>query len=111
MVSDIELLANQDTYITKGEDLPLIDGYGNAQQSVALSTLDITELFIGNRVTHELLNKLKGDVRSALQRNPNVDQVESVNVLSIDEDTDTVTVSVTIDGGNTFNINLSSSFS
>lgn len=110
MTSDIELLANQDTYIDTLNDLPLISGHDNAQQSVALSTLDTTELFIGNRPTHKLYNKLKGDVRDALQQDPNVSSVNSVTITNIDEENDTVDIAISLVGDSSFSITLQSQY-
>lgn len=101
-IIDIEVFSDQDTRLDETGDLPLITGVPNIKQSLALDVLNETESRIAQRITNSTVNGLQGDIQTALQNDPQVDTIESIEVLSTNEQTNEIEIGVTVNGDVTF---------
>jgi 2-polyprenyl-6-methoxyphenol hydroxylase-like FAD-dependent oxidoreductase len=96
MVRDIGIDQNRDVYLDDGNDLGLVSGNAQLEQSVAIDVLDETRRFIGSTVTAQTIGLLEQRIGEGLADDPQVATIRDVSVEEFDKRDNSVTVSVSV---------------
>lgn len=104
--TDLAVTEDLDLYIDGSNDLATISGLGQLQQSVALDVLDVTREFVGGRLTGRNVGLLEERVQRSLERDEQLSQVKTVNVVEYDRSDESVTMEVLVIDDEDFEITL-----
>lgn len=88
-------------------DLAVIGGKPNLEQSVAILVMDATRQFIGSRVTGSSVGLLEARVREALNDDPQLSKVLSVEVDEFDRSQNKVIMTARTEENETFQFGVS----
>lgn len=105
--TDILLTEDMDIRLDAANDLATISGIQQLEQSVALDVLDVLQQFVGNRLTGQNVGLLEEQVTSALQRDEQLSEVQTVNVRTYNEESGVVEAEVHVVGDDNFTLELS----
>lgn len=105
-LTDIAIDEHRDIYIDGANDLATISGKPNLEQSIALSTLDVTRRYIGRKVTAEDLGLLEERVREYLEQDPHIGSIVSVETETFNRDSGIVTMRVELTESESFTVEL-----
>lgn len=92
--TDLDLNSDKDIHLNGANDLALTSGVAQLEQSVAIDVMDVLDDFIGGRVTGTNIGLLEERVRQALNDDPQLDEVRSVEIVEYDRRTDEVMMEV-----------------
>lgn len=104
--TDVDLNTDKDIHLDGANDLALTSGIEQLQQSVAIDVFDELQNFIGGRLTGETLGLLEERVRQALDDDPQLSTVRSVDILEYNRGTQSVTISIEVIDDEDFTIEL-----
>lgn len=97
---------DRNIFLDDTNDLATIGGVANLEQSVAIAVMNATRQFIGDKLTGSSVGLLEEKVRQALQRDPQIERVVSVEMTEFDRSQDKVTMDVTTIEDETFQIGV-----
>lgn len=103
---DIALNEDGDVYLDDVNDLALVSGRAQLQQSIAIDVLDVTEQFVGRRVTAQSVGLLEQRILEALEEDPQVGTIREVTVEEFDRRNNSVTAQVTLLENENFTIEV-----
>jgi hypothetical protein len=92
--TDLDLNSEKDIHLDTTGDLTLTSGIEQLQQSVAIDVMDELDEFIGGRVTGKNIGLLEERLRQALNDDPQLSDVQNVNVEEYNRRTNTLTVTI-----------------
>jgi hypothetical protein len=104
--TDLDLNGDKDVHLDAGNDLALIGGLGQLQQSVAINVMDVTQQFIARPLTGSTVGKLEEKIRQAVANDPQAEDPTSVDVTTYDRTRQAVVATVTTDADETFEIEV-----
>lgn len=105
---DIAIGTDQDIFLDDTNDLALVSGDAQLEQSIAIDVLDVTEQFVGSSITAQSIGLLEQRIREALNDDPQVGTVRDVNVSEYDKRTNSITAEVSLSEDEDFTIEVSS---
>jgi hypothetical protein len=106
MPTDIELSQDKDVFLDDGNDLALVSGQTQLQQSVAIDVFDELQDFVGGRLTGQRIGLLEERIRNGLNDDPQVGEVVQVNVTEYNRSTSTVDIEVQVADDEDFELTL-----
>lgn len=106
-LTDIHLNSDRDIHLDDANDLALVSGRSNLEQSVAIAVGDAIEQFIGGNMDGTTVAVLEERVRQALEDDPQVESVQSVSVEQFDKRTNSISLDVTVEENENFSIEVS----
>lgn len=98
MPTDLELNKNDDVFTDDTNDLSLISGRGNLEQSIRINAGDAISRFIGTKVTGQKIGLMEQRLTEALEDDPQVTNVENVTIEEVNRQSNSIKISATIDG-------------
>lgn len=104
---DIAIDESRDVFLDDTNDLALVSGSEQLEQSIAIDVLDETQLLVGSRISAQSLGLLEQRIKEALNEDPQVGTVRNVSVSKFDKRDDTVTVNVSLSENDDFTIDVS----
>jgi len=104
---DIAIGTDQDIFLDDTNDLALVSGDAQLEQSIAIDVLDVTEQFVGSAITAQSIGLLEQRIREALNDDPQVGTVRDVNVSEYDKRTRAITADVSLSEDEDFTIEVS----
>jgi hypothetical protein len=104
---DIALNDDADVFLDDANDLALVAGDAQLEQSIAIDVLDVTQQFVGDRISAQTIGLLEQRIREGLEEDPQVGIIRDVSVESFDKRDRTVTVDVSLAENPNFTIELS----
>lgn len=105
-LQDIEVTEDKDVRVDSSNDLALVSGADNLEQSVALSVLDVTSELVGEGLRGEQLAILEQRVEQALRGDPHVGSIQRIRVERFDAESGTVTIEATVRDNDDFTVDL-----
>ncbi|AGF91206.1 hypothetical protein HAPG_00020 [Halorubrum phage GNf2] len=105
--TDLRLNQDKDIAINGANDLALVSGVSQLEQSVALDVLDELEDFIGSRVTGTRVGRLEERIQTALSNDSQVQTVTNVSVEEFNRQTETVRIDVSLLRDDDFTLEVS----
>lgn len=105
--TDLELDETKDIRLDASNDLSLVSGEQQLQQSVAIDVMDEVRGLLSRGLTGKGIGLLEERVRSGLEQDPQVGAVRSVSVESFDRASASVQIDVTLVRNEDFTLNLS----
>lgn len=103
---DIAIDANRDIFLDDTNDLALVSGDAQLEQSVAIDVLDETQTFIGGKLTSQNVSLLEERMREALDDDPQIGDVISVTIDEYDRRNNSITASVRVTENDDFTITV-----
>jgi len=94
--TDIRLGEDKDIVINDANDIGLVSGVQQLEQSVAIDVLDEIERFLGSAVTGTRVGKIEERIQTALQNDEQVGTVTNVSVEEFDRRDGSLNVSVSL---------------
>lgn len=94
MVSDIRLDSGMDVEINAGNDIGLVSGHEQLEQSLGTDVMDEIQNLIGGRVDGHNVGLLEERMRQALNDDPQVGDIAYVNVEEFDRRTASISAEV-----------------
>lgn len=104
---DIALNEDADVYLDDVNDLALVSGNDQLQQSIAIDVLDVTQQFVGSKISAQSVGLLEQRILEALNEDPQVGTIRNVSVEEFDRRNNSVTVQVTLLENEDFTIEVS----
>ena len=92
--TDFDLNSDKDIHLDGANDIALVSGVSQLEQSVAIDVMDEIQEFIGGRVTGKNVGLLEERLRQGLNDDPQLDRVVSVNVVEYDRRDDSLSVDI-----------------
>ncbi len=105
-LTDLSVNEDRDIYLDGSNDLATTSGVDNLHQSIALSTLDITENFISTGVSAEDLAYLETRVEQYLANDPQVGTVLSVRTESVNRQSGEINMRVYLTENTDFEVTV-----
>lgn len=93
---DIAINEDKEVYLDDVNDLAIVSGDDQLEQSIAIDVMDVTQRFAGRRVTAQSIGLLEQRILEALEEDPQVGTIRMVSVEEFDKRNDTVTVAVSL---------------
>lgn len=106
-LTDVAINENKEVEVDATNDLRTVSGEANLRQSVALDVMDVTQSFLGDRMTPTSVNNLRSAIRQSLASDPQIDSVTAVKITDVDSQTNTVTVEIRAEPDHDFELDLS----
>jgi len=106
-LTDLSLNEYKDIHLNDANDLAVVTGQDQLEQSTAIDVLDVLTDFVGSNVSGEQIGQLETAIQSALEDDPQVTSVQNVSVSTFNTDTGEVAVDVSVLGDNDFTLSLS----
>lgn len=94
--TDLELNETKDIQLDASNDLALVSGKSQLQQSVAIDVIDELQDLISGRLTGKNIGILEERIRNSLDEDPQVGDVRTVTIQSFDRQTGSVEIDVTL---------------
>lgn len=104
--TDLDLNGDKDIHLSGANDLALVSGVHQLEQSVAIDVMDELEAFVGGRVTGKNLGLLEERLRQALNDDPQLDEVRLVNVEEYDRGAQSITAEIITTQNDNFTIQV-----
>lgn len=92
--TDLQINSDLDLFIDGSNDLALISGKRQLEQSVALDVMSETGRAIGGKMTGENIGTLENRIRQSLKEDEQVGNVKAVNIDRYDRRDNTIQVDV-----------------
>lgn len=105
--TDLELTADKDIHLDQANDLAVVSGVKQLEQSVAMDVLDVTQRFVGRALTGENVGLLEARVEESLAADEQVGDVQTVTVTEYDRRTNSITMDVVCTEDQDFTIQIS----
>lgn len=105
--TDLDLDESKDIHLDSANDLELTSGVAQIEQSVGIDVMDELEAFIGGRVTGKNVGLLEERVRGALNDDPQLSEVLTVDITQYDRRTDSVEMVIKVVDDDNFTIEVS----
>jgi hypothetical protein len=105
--TDLDLNSDKDIHIDGSNDLATVSGIEQLEQSVAIDVMDEVQEFIGGRVTGKNLGLLEERFRQAINEDPQVVSVRTLNITEYDRRTDTISVEISTIENEDFTLEVS----
>lgn len=101
-----DLRLNEDRQIEVGGDgdLELTDGIDTVEQSVAIHAGEVLRPLIGEPLTDQTYADIEAEVAAVLRRDPQIENVDRVNIQTVNKSDGTVTLEVFTSYNNSFTI-------
>ncbi|WP_226041164.1 hypothetical protein [Natrinema sp. DC36] len=93
-LTDIRIDGNRDIEIGHSNDIAVVSGQANVEQSISIATSDSISKFVGSRITGTNISLLEKRVEDALEDDPQVGEVLDVTILEFDKRNDTIEIGV-----------------
>lgn len=106
MVFDIGLDSDGDVHTDSGNDLALVTGQAQLEQSVYIDVGDVMNQLIGGNITATNISLVEKRIKDALNDDPQLDDVQSVTVEEFDKRTNTLTVTAITTENEQFEMNI-----
>lgn len=106
-LQDISLNSGKDIHLDDANDLALVSGRDNLEQSVAIAAGDAIERFVGGNIDGTTVALLEERIRQALDADPQVESVQSVTVEQFDKRNNSISLDVTVEENENFSIQVS----
>lgn len=103
---DIAIDSGKDIFLNDANDLALVSGREQLQQSIAIDVLDVTRDFVGSSITAQSIGLLEQRILEALEDDPQVGVIRDVSIMEFDKRTNTVTVEVSLAENDDFTIEV-----
>mgnify|MGYP000565407382 CR=1 FL=1 len=104
--TDLRLNEDKDIAIDDANDLALVSGVDQLEQSVAIGVLDEIQTFLGSRVTGARIGRLEERIQTGLSEDPQVGTITNVSVETFDRQTNTISVDVSVLQNNDFTLEI-----
>lgn len=105
--TDLDLNSDKDVHLDGANDLAVVSGIKQLTQSVAIDAMDAIQQFIGGPVTGPELGLLEERLRQALEEDPQLSGVRSVNITEYDRGSNAITVEIRTIENDNFEIGVS----
>jgi hypothetical protein len=106
MVTDIALSQDKDIHLDDGNDLALVSGQQQLQQSVAIDVFDELQDFVAGRITGQEVGLLEERIRVGLNEDPQVGEIVRVNVTEYNQTSSTIDVEVQVADNEDFELTI-----
>lgn len=98
---------DRNIFVDSTGDIATIGGLNNLEQSVAIGVMNATKQFIGSRITGTTVGLLEERVREALNDDPQIKGITSVDIQEFDRGSNTIIMDITTSQDETFTIGVS----
>lgn len=105
-LTDIKVNRQRDVETDDTNDLAVVSGIDNVQQSVGNNVSDITQALVGTKLTGARVGALEQGIEDALEDDPQVGTVGEVTVTEFNKQTNTVRASVTMEKNEDFKLEM-----
>jgi len=105
-LTDIHLDGDRDIHLDDANDLALVSGRRNLEQSVMIAVGGAIERFVGGNIDGTTVSLLEERIRQALDVDPQIETVRSVSVEQFDRRNDTITLDVSVGENEDFTIEV-----
>lgn len=106
-LQDLDLNSDRDVHTDDANDLALTSGRENLEQSVSIGAGDAIDQFIGSNIDGTTIALLEENLREALDADPQVSVVQSVDVEKFDRRDNSISVAVSVDEDEDFLLEVS----
>lgn len=103
--TDLDLESDKDIHLDGANDLALVSGKAQLEQSVAIDVMDEIQAFIGGRVTGQNIGLLEEVLREALEDDPQLEDIRSINIEEYNRQTEKLTISIVTTENDEFTLN------
>lgn len=93
-IIDLELNTDRQVSVGGGGDLKQTSGIDTVEQSVAIHAGEVLRPLIGNPLTDQLYGDIEAEVEEILANDPQIANVDRVNILSVNKTNGTVKLDV-----------------
>lgn len=107
-LTDLDLNSDSDVYTDDANDLALVSGRSNLEQSIEISAGDAIEEFVGGNIDGTTIALLEERLKKALNNDPQVNSVDSVELTEFDRRTNTVSIDVSVTEDKDFTLEVGS---
>lgn len=94
--TDIALNKSKDVFLDKSNDLAIIGGKEQLQQSVAIDVFDETTAFVGSPIDGSTVGLLEEEIRQSLNDDPQLGEIRSVSIDSYDRTLGRIELSISV---------------
>lgn len=91
-LTDIKINRDRDIHLDDSNDLALISGERNLEQSIGIVASDAIDKFVGSTITGTSIGLLEERLLRYLDRDPHVENVREVEVTEFDRRTETISM-------------------
>lgn len=106
MPTDIALGRDKDIRIDDANDIGLVSGQAQLEQSVAIDVFDELTDFIGGKVTGRNLGLLEERIRQGLNDDPQLDEVTNVRIVEYDRGNDSIVIEASVPENDDFTLSV-----
>lgn len=106
MVTDVAVDENLDIFIDDTNDIGVVTGSEQLEQSVALDILDVTRDFVGRRLSANNVGILEERIRQSLESDEQLGPIESVVVEEYNRQNNTIVSTVRTRANNEFELEV-----
>lgn len=104
---DVDVGEDREVYVDESGDLALTSGLETVEQSVMLNAAEAVRPLVGQPVDGPTLEDVQQQLRDVLEDDPQIATVNRVDVVEVDESSNTVRVRVFVRNNNDFEIGVS----
>lgn len=104
--TDLDLNSDKDIHLDDANDLAVVGGLGQLQQSVAIDAMDVTQDFIGRALTGSSVGLLEEQLFQSIADDPQVEDPTRVDVTTYDRGNQSVIAEVETRADETFEIEV-----
>lgn len=104
--TDIAINSHRDVYLDGSNDLALVSGKENLQQSVAIAIGDAVRQSIGSTIDGTTIGLVEERIYQALDADPQVGTIHTVTVREFDRQSNTVRLDVALAENDEFSITV-----
>lgn len=105
-VNDLALNDSREVSLADTNDLDTVRGIDAVKQSVAIHAGNALRSLVGEPLSAQVYEDVQEELRKAIERDPQIDSVDRVNLVEIDKVNGAVTVDVFLSYNNTFRIEV-----
>lgn len=103
---DLKIRQNRQIYIGPDNDLALTSGLGTVEQSLGITAGDVLRPLIGEPITGTTYADIEARLEDALSRDPQISNVQRVDVAEVNRSINTVTINVFTAYNNSFELDI-----
>lgn len=103
---DIKLDENRQVFVGADGDLALTEGVGTVEQSVAIEAGQVLRPLVGEPITGSTFEDVQAELQEILSTDPQVENVNRVDIVSVNRSTSTVDVEVFVEHNNSFTLSV-----